>query len=146
MVGTGLGAPGSPVCTDTEPTAGSGGLYSTADDMVRWLRHQLQDSASPALAISHALYRMRQSMPVANGFDEAGPMAGLGLAWVMQAAHGERPMILAKSGGGGGFMTYTAFAPGRGAAIFIAANRVNFGMFHAVATAANQILSNLATR
>jgi D-alanyl-D-alanine-carboxypeptidase/D-alanyl-D-alanine-endopeptidase len=145
MMGTGLGAPSAPVCTDTEATAGDGGLYSTGDDMIRWLRHELQDR-SPVLALSHAVYRMRQTMPAAIGFDEAGPMAGLALAWVMQAPSGVQPMILEKSGGGGGFMTYVAFAPGRDAAVFVAVNRVNFAMFMGLASAANQVLGNLVTR
>jgi serine-type D-Ala-D-Ala carboxypeptidase/endopeptidase len=146
MVGTGLGAPSAPVCTNTEATAGDGGLYSTGDDMIRWLRHELQGDRAPVLAISHAVYRMRQTMPAAIGFDEAGPMAGLALAWVMQAPSGVQPMILEKSGGGGGFMTYVAFAPGRDAAVFVAVNRVNFAMFMGLAGAANQVLNNLVTR
>jgi D-alanyl-D-alanine-carboxypeptidase/D-alanyl-D-alanine-endopeptidase len=145
MMGTGLGAPSAPVCTDTEATAGDGGLYSTGDDMIRWLRHELQDR-SPVLTLSHAVYRMRQTMPAAIGFAEAGPLAGLALAWVMQAPSGVQPMILEKSGGGGGFMTYVAFAPGRDAAVFVAVNRVNFAMFMGLASAANQVLDNLVTR
>lgn len=146
MIGTGLGAPPAPVCNDTQPTAGDGGLYSTANDMVRWLRHELQDDRSQVLAISHAVYRMRQTMPAAIGFDEAGPMAGLALAWVVQAPTGVHPMILEKSGGGGGFMTYATFAPGRDAAVFAAVNRVNFAMFMGLASAANQVLDSLVTR
>ncbi|MBV8577386.1 MAG: D-alanyl-D-alanine-carboxypeptidase/endopeptidase AmpH [Acetobacteraceae bacterium] len=146
MMGTGLAAPPAPVCNNTEATAGDGGLYSTGNDMVRWLRHELQDERSPVLAVSHAVYRMRQTMPAAIGFDEAGPMAGLGLAWVMQAPNGVHPMILEKSGGGGGFMSYVAFAPGRDAGVFVAVNRVNFAMFMALAGAANQVLDSLVTR
>ncbi|HEY6434162.1 MAG TPA: D-alanyl-D-alanine-carboxypeptidase/endopeptidase AmpH, partial [Acetobacteraceae bacterium] len=87
MLGTGLGAPAGAVGTDTDATQASGGLYSTGNDMVLWLRHLLA-GRTPVLAIDLAVYRMRQEMPAAIGFDEAGPMAGLGLAWVMQAAHG----------------------------------------------------------
>ena len=146
MMGTGLGAQPAPVCTDTEPTEGSGGLYSTADDMVLWMRHELQGDASPVLAISQAVYRLRQTMPAAIGFDEGASMAGIGLAWVMVAAHGTQPMLLDKSGGGGGFMTYLALAPGRGVGVFVAVNRVNFSMFLALAGAADQLVGELATR
>jgi D-alanyl-D-alanine-carboxypeptidase/D-alanyl-D-alanine-endopeptidase len=114
--------------------------------MIRWLRHELQGDRSPVLAISQAVYRMRQTMPAAIGFDEAGPMAGLALAWVMQAPNGVHPMILEKSGGGGGFMTYVALAPGRHAAVFVAVNRVDFTMFMGLASAANQVLDSLVTR
>ncbi len=148
MMGTGLGAPAEPVCGDTEATAASGGMYSTADDMVVWLRHLLgaSDAGAPVLAVSQAVYRMRQTMPAAIGFDEAGPMAGLGLAWVMQTGHGGMPMILEKSGGGGGFMTYVAFAPGRGVGVFVAVDRVDFGMFFGLVGGANQVLGELVGR
>ena len=79
MVGTGLG--GAATCVDTHATDGSGGLYSTGDDMAHWLRHNIQDPDG-ILMLSHAIYRPRQSLPAAIGFDEAGPMAGLGLGWV----------------------------------------------------------------
>ena len=114
--------------------------------MVLWMRHELQGDASPVLAISQAVYRLRQTMPAAIGFDEGASMAGIGLAWVMVAAHGTQPMLLDKSGGGGGFMTYLALAPGRGVGVFVAVNRVNFSMFLALAGAADQLVGELATR
>jgi D-alanyl-D-alanine-carboxypeptidase/D-alanyl-D-alanine-endopeptidase len=149
MQGTGIGAPSEPVCTDTQATQASGGLYSTADDMVKWLRHQLDTGNPevwPTLMVSHAIYRQRQSMPAAIGFDEGAPMAGLALAWVMRAAHGGTPMILDKSGGGGGFMTYVAFAPGRRVGVFVAVDRVDFGMFLGLVNAADELLASLTTR
>lgn len=146
MMGTGLGAPSEQVCTNTEPTQGAGGLYSTADDMVVWMRHELQGDASPVLAVSQAVYRLRQTMPAAIGFDEGAPMAGIGLAWVMVAAHGPQPMLLEKSGGGGGFMSYVALAPGKNVGVFVAVNRVNFAMFFALAGAVNNVVGTLATR
>ena len=80
MIGTGLGGAGP--CVDTHATDGSGGLYSTGNDMARWLRHNIEDTDG-TLALSHAVYRQRQGLPAAIGFDEAGPMAGLGLGWVI---------------------------------------------------------------
>ncbi len=106
MIGSGFGGAGT--CVDTHATDGSGGLYSTGNDMARWLRHNLADT-NGILALSHAVYRPRQSMPAAIGFDEGGPMAGLGLGWVTVAAQGVQPMMVVKSGGGLGFMSYIAF-------------------------------------
>jgi D-alanyl-D-alanine-carboxypeptidase/D-alanyl-D-alanine-endopeptidase len=143
MTGSGLGGPAA--CGDTQATEGSGGLYSTANDMARWLRHNIADS-SGAPTLSHAVYRPRQAMPAAIGFDEAAPMAGLGLGWVAVAPQGIEPMLLAKSGGGAGFMSYIAFAPGRGAGVFLAVNRVDFPMFFALAGAANKLIASLVTR
>jgi len=143
MVGSGLGGPAS--CVDTHATDGSGGLYSTGNDMARWLRHNL-DEANGILATSHAIYRSRQSMPAAIGFDEAVPMAGLGLGWVFVAAEGARPALLEKSGGGAGFMSYIAFAPGRGIGLFVAVSRVDFPMFFALTDAASKLIASLVTR
>lgn len=143
MIGSGIGGPVA--CVDTQATDGSGGLYSTGNDMARWLRHNLADTDG-VLALSHAIYRPRQSMPAAIGFDEAGPMAGLGLGWVMLAAQGAQPALLTKSGGGAGFMTYMAFAPGKGVGVFIAVNRVDFPMFAILTDTTHKLIASLVTR
>ena len=143
MIGTGIG--GAATCVDTHATDGSGGLYSTGDDMARWLRHNIDDPDG-ILMLSHAIYRPRQSLPAAIGFDEAGPMAGLGLGWVTIGSEGIRPMLVAKSGGGAGFMSYIAFAPGRGVGLFVAVSRVDFAMFFGMTGAANALIENLVTR
>jgi D-alanyl-D-alanine-carboxypeptidase/D-alanyl-D-alanine-endopeptidase len=143
MTGSGLGGPAP--CGDTRATEGSGGLYSTANDMARWLRHNIADPNS-ALTLSHAVYRPRQAMPAAIGFDEAAPMAGLALGWVAVAPGGIEPMLLTKSGGGAGFMSYIAFAPGRAAGVFLAVNRVDFPMFFGLAGAVNKLIASLVTR
>ena len=143
MIGTGLGD--SAPCVDTHATDGSGGLYSTGDDMARWLRHNIAET-SRTLAVAHAVYRPRQALQAAIGFDEAGPMSGLGLGWVATAADGIQPMLLAKSGGGVGFMSYLAFAPGRDVGVFVVVNRADFGMFAGLTTAANRLIASLATR
>ncbi len=143
MIGSGLGGPAT--CVDTQATDGSGGLYSTGNDMARWLRHNLTDT-SGALALSHAVYRPRQTMPAAIGFDEAAPMAGLALGWVSVAPEGARPALLTKSGGGAGFMSYLVFAPGRGVGVFVAVNRLDLGMFAELTQASHRLIATLATR
>jgi D-alanyl-D-alanine-carboxypeptidase/D-alanyl-D-alanine-endopeptidase len=146
MLGSGFGGPGP--CVPSEATAGSSGLYSTADDMSLWLKYNMSatPASRPKLTLAQAVYRRRQSMTAAIGFDEAGPMEGLGLAWVTVAAHGALPTIVEKSGGDGGFMSYMAFAPGRDAGIFVVVNRIDFAMFYALAGAANELIGNLVTR
>ena len=62
---SGYGIPGAEAapCVSTANIAGSGGVYSTADDMVLWLRHNLAraDAAAwPTLALTHAAYVQRQ--------------------------------------------------------------------------------------
>lgn len=147
MTGSGLEDP-SP-CVDTEANAGGGGLYSTAEDMAKWLRHNLatSDPATwPVLTLAHAVYRPRQAMTAAIGFDEAGPMAGIGLGWLIESAQGHLPMIVQKSGGLAGFMTYIAFAPGRDVGVFVAVNREDFAMFTGLTAAVNDLIANLVTR
>ncbi len=143
MVGSGFGGPAP--CGDTQATEGSGGLYSTANDMARWLRHNLAD-ANEVLALSHAVYRPRQAIPMAIGFDEAAPMSGLGLGWVFVAAQGIQPALLETSGGGAGFMSDIVFAPGRDVGAFVAVNRVDFPMFFGLMEALHKLIASLATR
>ena len=143
MIGTGLGGAGP--CVDTTATAGSGGLYSTGNDMLRWLQHNMRDPEG-TLALSHAIYRQRQAMPIATGFDEGAPMSGLGMGWVISDAAGTRPLLVAKSGAGVGFMSYVAFAPGRDVGVFVVINRLDFAPFAGLVAGANALLASLATR
>jgi len=147
MTGSGFGGPIP--CLNTEATQGNGGLYSTGNDVARWLRHNL-DTANPAawpvLTVAHAAYRQRQSMTAAIGFDESGPMSALGLGWIIMSARGNLPLIVQKAGGGGGFMTYIAFAPGRDVGVFWAVNRLDFNMGAALGAATNELIANLVTR
>ena len=142
MTGTGLGG-GAP-CVDTHATNGSGGLYSTGDDMAIWLRHNLESNET--LAMSHAVYWQRQNLSAAIGFDEPVPMAGLGLGWVTLAANAAQPTLVTKSGGGVGFMSYLTFAPGRRVGVFVVINRTDFGIFGGLVNAANGLVASLATR
>ncbi len=145
MIGSGIGGPGP--CVDTEATGGSGGLYSTGDDMLLWLRHQMSDPRAWRMrTLAHAVYLPRQSLQAAIGFDEAGPTSGIALGWIAVAAHDRMPMILQKSGGGGGFMSYVAFAPGRDVGVFVTVSRLDFGMYAGLVAAANGIIADLTPR
>ena len=59
-------------------------------------------------------------------------MDALGLGWTISVPKQHRPLILAKSGGIAGFMTYVVLAPTRGVGVFVVANRLNFPMFQAL--------------
>jgi D-alanyl-D-alanine-carboxypeptidase/D-alanyl-D-alanine-endopeptidase len=146
MIGTGQSGPAP--CIDTSPSAASVGVYSTGDDMVKWLRHLITgaDVNAPARLIARAAYRQRAEMPVVIGFDEAGSMNGLGLGWVIEAPHDQMPLIVQKSGGAEGFMSYLAFVPGKAVGIFFVMNRMDLVTFSATAAAANSILAMLSPR
>ena len=148
---TGYGIPGAEAapCVGTTAIAASGGVYSTADDMARWLRHNLTPAGAAArttLALAHAPYLQRQALEAAIGFDEAGPMQGIGLAWVTLAPEGHRPLIVQKTGGLAGFMSYVAFAPGKGVGAFVVVNRIDFGMFGGLVGNVNELISSLVPR
>jgi D-alanyl-D-alanine-carboxypeptidase/D-alanyl-D-alanine-endopeptidase len=146
---TGYGIPGADAepCVSTANIGGSGGLYSTGDDMVLWLRHNLSrddPAVWPTLALSHAPYLERTTLDAAIGFDEAGTMDGIALAWLVEQPAEHRPMVLQKSGGLAGFMSYTVFAPSRGVGVFVAVNRIDFGMFAGLTEGANELVASLA--
>jgi D-alanyl-D-alanine-carboxypeptidase/D-alanyl-D-alanine-endopeptidase len=132
-----------------EAQAASGGLYSTPNDMLRFMRWHLDrdDPAGDAVRVlDHALYLQRDGLERAVGFDEGDPMSAIGLAWLGLMPEGPRPFLLAKSGGLQGFMTYMAFAPSRGVGIFVAVNQFNFGGFISLAKASDNLVAELAPR
>jgi D-alanyl-D-alanine-carboxypeptidase/D-alanyl-D-alanine-endopeptidase len=132
-----------------ETQAASGGLYATADDMIRFMRWHLDrgDPKGDAVrVIDHALYLQRDGLERAVGFDEGDPMSSIGLAWLALAPEGPRPFLLSKSGGLQGFMSYLVIAPSRGVGVFVVANQFNFGGFIGLAKAADGLVAALAPR
>jgi D-alanyl-D-alanine-carboxypeptidase/D-alanyl-D-alanine-endopeptidase len=109
-------------CTSTENTAGSSGLYSTPDDIARWLRYLTgddrasirQDSAALAIYVTSAQLRGMK------GLDHAGKPSGIGLGWLRLGRPGDPSRILEKTGSGAGFTTYVAVTPAERAAVFFA--------------------------
>jgi CubicO group peptidase (beta-lactamase class C family) len=55
-----------------------------------------------------------------------------------------KPLLLGKSGGIGGFMTYVVLSPNRKLGIFIAASRVNFAMFEGLRSGVRELAAELA--
>ena len=137
---------------DVEATpvmAGASSLYSTTNDILRWLAWHL-DRFSPQGAeirlLDHAAYVPRDGLKPASGFDESGHMDAMGLGWIVMAPKGDRPLILQKAGGLQGVFSYAAFAPTRGVGVFIAINQFNLGAYAAVSAAANDLIAALAPR
>jgi D-alanyl-D-alanine-carboxypeptidase/D-alanyl-D-alanine-endopeptidase len=109
-------------CSDTRAAAGSGGIYSTANDMALFMRYLLklpgvpfhQSGSSTAMVIDPAKLRSVQ------GLGHAGVPTGIGLGWVEINADHAEARIVQKTGGGAGFQTYIALNPAKHAGIFIA--------------------------
>jgi D-alanyl-D-alanine-carboxypeptidase/D-alanyl-D-alanine-endopeptidase len=128
---------------------GSGGLYSSVNDILTWLQWHLDRfSARDAEVrlVDHGVWLQRDGLSPVYGFDESGHMDALGLAWIVMMPQGNRPLILQKAGGLQGIFCYAAFAPSRGAGAFIAINQFDFGAGLAMAAAVNDLIATLAPR
>lgn len=128
---------------------GSGGLYSTADDLVRWLRWHLDRfSAEDAelRLLDHAVYLPRDGLTTVSGMDESGHMGAMGLGWVVMMPEDDRPLILQKAGGLQGFFSYLAFAPTRGVGAFVVINAFDVAAATSMAEIINELIAVLAPR
>ncbi len=128
---------------------GSGGLYSTPRDLLRWLAWHLDRFGADRFderLIDHAAYLRRDGLTSVLGLDESGRMDALSLGWVVMDAEGDRPLILQKAGGLQGVFSYAAFAPTRNVGVVIAINAFNLGAGLAIAKAANELIAQLTPR
>jgi D-alanyl-D-alanine-carboxypeptidase/D-alanyl-D-alanine-endopeptidase len=126
---------------------GSGGLYSSASDMLTWLQWHLDRFAERDAEVrlaDHAMWLPRDGLSPVFGFDESGRMDGLGLAWIIMMPDAKHPLILQKAGGLQGVFCYAAFAPARGVGVFVAINQFNLGAALSMATAVNDLIAALA--
>lgn len=128
---------------------GSGGLYSTANDMLRWLEWHLDpfsaDDAEVRL-LNHAAYLQRDGLEPVYGMDESGEMSAVGLGWVVMEPEGKRPLILQKAGGFRGQFSYLAFAPHRDVGVFVSINQYDFTAAMNMAGVLNELIAQLAPR
>jgi serine-type D-Ala-D-Ala carboxypeptidase/endopeptidase len=142
---------GSPLPNVSTPLilAGAGGIYSTPDDILRWLTWHLDRFSSKGAEVrllDHAAYLQRDGLNPVSGLDESGRMDAMSLGWIVMAPRGNRPLILQKAGGLQGIFSYTAFAPTRGVGAFIAINKFDFAAAMAMATVVNDLIGDLAPR
>ncbi|WP_163025822.1 serine hydrolase [Chachezhania antarctica] len=129
--------------------AGAASLRTTANDMVRFLRWNLDQFGTDGAemrALSHAAWTMRDGKEPVIGMDESGHMSAMGLGWVIMMPEGDRPLIIQKAGGQDGIFSYLAFSPSRDVGIFIAINEFNFGAGLEMATTANEFIAAMAPR
>jgi serine-type D-Ala-D-Ala carboxypeptidase/endopeptidase len=127
----------------------AGGLYTTANDMLRWMSWHLDRFSAAGQAtrfLDHAAYVYRDGLAAAVGMDEAGEMDAMGLGWVVMMPKGNRPLILQKAGGLQGTFAYVAIAPTRGVGVFFAMNRFDVAAFSAAVATANGLITDLAPR
>ncbi len=134
----------SAACSDMSYQAASGGLYSTGNDMARWIETQLAAGPpDPVRKISQATYVRRDQLAYATGIDVAGPANGIGLAWIELAPDPGHPRLIEKTGGGYGFMTYVVLDPERRIGVFLAMNRMSGVDLKRLAESANDLVATL---
>lgn len=126
-------------CASTYAIDAMGGLYSTADDMARWMRAELNAApGSPRAAAQNPIVERGALKRVVN-LDMAGPMDAIAMGWLRM--HLGATPVLQKTGGGGGFMNYVILAPAKRKALFITVNRVDIAMLRNLAAQANALMS-----
>jgi D-alanyl-D-alanine-carboxypeptidase/D-alanyl-D-alanine-endopeptidase len=115
--------------------------------MVRWMKWHLSDDAkgAEARALAHALYRPNDGLKSAIGI-EAGSADGMGLGWVVSMPHGNTPLVLGKSGGLVGFMSYVALSPQRHIGVFVSVGKVDFAMFEGIHHGVLDLITSLSPR
>ncbi len=111
-------------CTDTQSSAASAGVYSTAADMTRFL-HYLLGTATPAIPAqppdAQAIYIKPSALLHQQGLDHAGSVSGIGLGWMHTPGDAAHTLdIVEKTGGGAGFTTYIALDPAHHTGLFVA--------------------------
>jgi serine-type D-Ala-D-Ala carboxypeptidase/endopeptidase len=149
MQGHGFDGTSLPSAETGSVIVGSGGLYSTARDLLAWLEWHLDRFSNERAAerlIDHAAYLWRDGLSAVYGMDEAGRMDAMGLGWVIMAPEGDRPLILQKSGGHQGVFSYLAFSPARNIGVCAAVNAFDFAAAFAIGKAANDLIAELAPR
>jgi len=149
MQGHGFDGTALPVVPTGSVIVGSGGLYSTPKDLLRWMQWHLDRTGAQdaeARLLDHSIYLVRDGLSPVFGMDESGRMDAMGLAWVAMMPEGNRPLILQKAGGLQGSFSYIAFAPTRGVAVFVAINKFDFSAARAMAEGVNDLITTLAPR
>jgi D-alanyl-D-alanine-carboxypeptidase/D-alanyl-D-alanine-endopeptidase len=127
----------------------AGGLYSTVDDMARWMKWHLDRLATAdrdLRLLDHAAWLYRDGLTAVSGLDDAGTMDAMGLGWVINMPTANRPLILQKTGGLQGTFAYLAIAPTRGVGAFFVMNAFSIGGFSAAVAATNGLIAQLAPR
>jgi serine-type D-Ala-D-Ala carboxypeptidase/endopeptidase len=144
----GHGFDGKPLPEVTTPliAAGASGIYSTPDDILRWLSWHLdraRSSDAEVRILDHAAYLQRDGLNPVFGFDESGHMDAISLGWIVMEPHDDLPLILQKAGGLQGIFSYTAFAPTRGIGAFVAVNKFDFAVAGEMAKVVNHMIGEL---
>ena len=109
--------------------AGSGGVRSTLNDMMRYLDFELGRLDVPLRALLPVLHQPRHA---------AGPKGSVGLGWQMR--DGPHGRIIFKDGAMPGYASYMVFVPTQGTGVVVLSNQAQC----AVQKIAGQIMGELS--
>lgn len=138
---------GASPCNNTLAAIGSGGVYSTPDDMARWMQQFLDSAVShrtPQIDRLQTLIYRRDQLTKVEGMDVPGRADALGMGWVYMAPKAGRPGIIQKTGGAGGFITYMAMIPQHNLGVFVVVTRSPLSRFTPMSDGVNNLLAELA--
>ncbi|ALB61856.1 Penicillin-binding protein AmpH [Cronobacter condimenti 1330] len=138
---------GASPCNNTLAAIGSGGVYSTPDDMMRWMQQFLASDfhrRSPQADRMQTLIYQRAQLTKVVGMDVPGKADALGLGWVYMAPKEGRPGIIQKTGGGGGFITYMAMVPQSNIGAFVVVTRSPLTRFTNMSDGINDLVTELS--
>lgn len=134
-------------CIDLTASAGTGGMYSTPEDMGAWMAYMLglnpdhqPDPRALQIAIEAAFLKSIE------GLDKGGPVNGIGLGWIHMAAIDSAPAIMQKTGASPGFMSYMSLAPDAQVGVFAIASRYDPQAMTAMVKQVNALTVALAAR
>lgn len=138
---------GASPCNNTLAAIGSGGVYSTPGDMMRWMQQFLssdfyhRDTQADRM---QTLIYPRERLTKVVGMDVPGKADALGLGWVYMAPKEDHPGIIQKTGGGGGFITYMAMVPQHNVGVFVVITRSPLTKFTNMSDGVNDLVSELS--
>lgn len=100
----------------------SGGVYSTGNDLLKFMEYSLNESTANAYAaneIAHATYVYRDELDDPLNL----PVDGMALGWEVDSANPGLPTLLAKNGWVSGFNTWVILMPSKNIGIFSITNQ-----------------------
>lgn len=138
---------GASPCNNTLAAIGSGGVYSTPGDMMRWMQQFLSSdlyTRNPQVDRMQTLIYQRSQLTRVIGMDVPGKASALGLGWVYMAPQDGRPGIIQKTGGGGGFISYMAMIPQQNIGVFVVVTRTPLTRFTGMSDGVNNLVTELS--
>ncbi|MDU4093340.1 MAG: D-alanyl-D-alanine-carboxypeptidase/endopeptidase AmpH [Pantoea sp.] len=138
---------GASPCGNTLAAIGSGGVYSTPEDMGRWMQQFLNsdiNTRTPQIDRLQTLIYQRKQLTKIEGMDVPGKAEALGMGWVYMTPENGHPGIMQKTGGGGGFITYMAMIPQHNVGVFVVVTRTSLTRFRAMSDGVNDLVTELA--